>query len=53
VRNQVIQECQRLADQLGKYVEINWNMVSNKQLLEIYGDLRIELETEEIDDTTD
>jgi len=49
----VIQECRRLADQLGEYIEINWNQVSNKQLLEIYGNLRIEIETEEIDDHTD
>jgi hypothetical protein len=42
----VIQECRRLADQLGEYIEINWNRISNKQLLDIYGNLLIEVETE-------
>ena len=49
MRDLVIAECHRLADQLGEYLDPNWNNVSNKELLEIYGDLRIDVELE--DDT--
>lgn len=50
MRNFVIAECHRIADLLGEYIEPNWNNVSNKQLLEIYGDLRIDLELEDIEE---
>lgn len=48
MRDMVIAECHRLADELGEYLDPNnWNNISNKTLLEIYGDLRIDLKTEE------
>ena len=48
MRNMVIAECHRLAEELGEYLDPNWDNVSNKELLELYGDLRIDLETEPI-----
>jgi hypothetical protein len=50
MRDMVIQECHRLAAQLGEELDTNWNSISNAELLTIYGDLRIELETEEYDE---
>lgn len=49
MRDMVIQECHRLASLLGEELDSNWNNISNHELLTIYGDLRIELETEEYD----
>ena len=49
MRDMVIQECHRLASLLGEELDSNWNNISNAELLIIYGDLRIELETEEYD----
>lgn len=48
MRGMVIAECHRLAEELGECLDPNWNNISNKELLEIYGDLRVDLETEEI-----
>lgn len=50
MRNMVIAECHRLAALLGKELDSNWNMISNQELLIIYGDLRIEIELEEYDE---
>jgi len=50
MRDMVIQECHRLAKELGEELDPNWNNISNAELLTIYGDLRIELETEEYDE---
>lgn len=50
MRDMVIRECHRLAELLGEELDSNWNNVSNIELLIIYGDLRIDLETEEYDD---
>ena len=49
MRNLVIKEINRLM----KFTEIDydirpWNEWSNKELLQFYGDLRIDIETEEI-----
>jgi uncharacterized protein YihD (DUF1040 family) len=50
MRDMVIRECHRLAELLGEELDPNWNNVSNIELLTIYGDLRIDIETEEYDD---
>jgi len=50
MRDMVIKECHRLAAELGEELDTNWNNISNAELLIIYGDLRIELETEEYDE---
>jgi hypothetical protein len=50
MRDMVIKECHRLAAELGEELDTNWNNISNAELLTIYGDLRIELETEEYDE---
>ena len=51
MRDAVIKKCKELLVELNESPEIyNWNDFSNLDLLEFYGDLRIELETEEYDD---
>ena len=50
MRDMVIRECHRLASLLGEELASDWNNISNAELLTIYGDLRIELETEEYDE---
>jgi hypothetical protein len=50
MREYVISECHRLADELGEYLDSDWSQISNKTLLEIYGDLRIDIELGELYD---
>ena len=50
MRDRVIKECHRLAEELGEELDTNWNNISNKELLTIYGDLRIDIELEEYDE---
>jgi len=50
MRDMVIKECHRLAAELGEELDPNWNNISNKELLIIYGDLRIDIELEEYDE---
>lgn len=50
MRDMVIRECYRLAEQLGEELNPNWDNVSNRELLTIYGDLRIDTELEEYDE---
>lgn len=50
MRDLVIAECHRLADELGEYLDSDWSHISNKTLLEIYGDLRIDTELGELCD---
>ena len=50
MRDMVIRECHRLAEELGEELDTNWNNISNKELLTIYGDLRIDIELEEYDE---
>lgn len=51
MRDMVIAECKRLLVAVNESPEIyNWNTFSNAELLEMYGNLRIELETEEYGD---
>jgi hypothetical protein len=47
MREMVIKEIERLLVELEESPEIyNWNEFSNLELLEMYGELRIDLETE-------
>lgn len=47
----VIKEVERLLVQVNESPEVyNWNEFSNLELLEMYGNLRIEIETEEYGD---
>lgn len=51
MRNMVIKEVERLLVQVNESPEVyNWNDFSNLELLEMYGNLRIEIETEEYGD---
>lgn len=52
MRDLVIHHIQMLLEELGagNYHIMPWNQYSNLQLLELYGDLRIDLETEEYDE---
>lgn len=47
----VIEECKRLLVEIDESPDaFNWNNFSNAELLDLYGNLRIEIETEEYGD---
>jgi hypothetical protein len=51
MRDMVIKECEKLLAEVGEDVAMyKWDMYSNKELLGLYGNLRIEIETEEYGD---
>lgn len=50
MRDMVIRECYRLATLLSQELDPDWDNVSNRELLTIYGDLRIDTELEEYDE---
>ena len=51
MRNMVIEECKRLLVEIDESPDaFNWNNFSNSELLDLYGNLRIEIETEEFGD---
>lgn len=50
MRDLVIAECYRIADLLDEYLEQNLSQMSNRDLLELYGRLRVDLELEFYDD---
>ncbi len=51
MRNMVIKECERLLTEVGEDVtKYEWDMYSNMELLVIYGNLRIEIETEDFNE---